>query len=355
MNDSIKRPKFILYFGLLALILLSNFFLYRMPFMQPLPNGAVLGSIFDFMFMIPLLTYLFIIRKRFSLKYIGLVILAGYGAASFIIPNQHLQQYPFIHYIVAISEGSFVILELYIFYKVLTKLPALIREYRNIRLQNSFFQYNLRMAIDRHLINLPMFHVFLSELSIFYYSLFSWRTKVTAVSGHNFTYHKKTSTIAVYILLIHATVLESVGFHYLLHSWNVIAAYVLLFINVYGVLYFLGEIQATRLTPFYLTDHSLYLQVGLSKSIEVPLDKIKCIKQYDGPEKISRKDAKNIFDARPADFMMEKPMFEIQLFQPRMVRLMYGLKSSADRIILNVDEPNLFLKELNKAIKKKEG
>lgn len=355
MSESIKRPKFILYTGLLALILLSNFFLYRVPFMQPLPNGAVLGSIFDFMLLIPLLTYLFIIRKRFSLKYIGLVILAGYGAAFFIIPNQHLQQYPFIHYIVAISEGSLVILELYILYKVLTKLPALIDEYRNIRLQNSFFQYNLRKTIDRHLNNMPMFHVFLTELSIFYYSLLSWRSKTTVVSGQTFTYHKKTSTIAVYILLIHATVLESVGFHYLLLAWNAIAANVLLFMNVYGVLYFLGEIQATRLTPFYLTNHSLYLQVGLSKSIEVPLDKIHCIKQYNGPEKIKRKDAKDIFDARPTDFIMEKPMFEIKLTEPVMVRFMYGFKSSANRIILSIDEPNLFLGELNKAIKKKEG
>lgn len=267
LNDSIKRPKFILYFGLLALILLSNFFLYRMPFMQPLPNGAVLGSIFDFMFMIPLLTYLFIIRKRFSLKYIGLVILAGYGAAYFIIPNQHLQQYPFIHYIVAISEGSLVILELYIFYKVLTKLPALIHDYRAICQQNSFFQYKFRLTIDKHFKNLPMFHILLTELSIFYYSLFSWHTKATVLPGQTFTYHKNTSSIAVNILLIHGAVLESIGFHYILQSWNEIAAYILLFLNVYGVLYFLGEIQATRLTPFYLSNQSLYLQVGLSKSL----------------------------------------------------------------------------------------
>ncbi|WP_147534206.1 hypothetical protein [Bacillus marasmi] len=353
MATALKKKKLILYFGLISLILFSNFVLYRLPVMQPIPNGAVLGSIFDLMLLIPLLTYFFIIRKRYSLKYIGIVILAGYGAAYFIIPNQHLQQYPFIHYIVAISEGSLVLLELYIIYKVLTKLPSIIREYRSISQQNSFFQYNLRNAIEKHLNHMPMLHVFLSELSIFYYSLFSWRAKATVANGQTYTYHQKTSTISVYILLIHATVLESVGFHYLLHSWNAIVAYVLLFLNVYAVLYFLGEIQATRLTPFYLSNQALYLQVGLSKSMEIPLDKIKLVKHYEGPEKIKRKDAKNSFDARAVDFIMEKPMFEIQLTEPVTVRLMYGLKSKADRILVSVDEPNQFQFKLNEMIERR--
>lgn len=351
MTEAIKRPRLILFLGLISFILISNFSIYRLPFMQPLPNGAVLGSIFDLMLMIPLLTYFFVIRKRYSLKYIGLVILAGYAAAYFIIPNYHLQKFPFIHYVVVISEGSLVLLEVYILYKVISKLPSLIQEYRNVSQGNSFFQYNLRNAIENHLKNMPKFHVLLTELSIFYYALFSWRAKPSIVHGRTFTYHKKTSSIAVYILVMHATVLESLGFHYLLHSWNEIAAYIVLFLNVYGLLYFLGEIQATRLTPFLLADQTLYLQVGLSKSIEVPLDKIKQLKHYDGPEKIKRKEAKNLFDARPADFVMEKPMFEIQLTEPVTVRLIYGITGKADRIILSVDEPNEFYNELNRKIK----
>lgn len=353
MTNTIKKSNILIYGGVIGLILLSNYLLYHLPIMQPVPNGAALGSIFDLMLVIPILTYFMVIRKRYSLKYIGLVILAGYGAAYFIIPNEHLQHYSFIHWIVGLSEGTLILVELYILYKVVTKLPVLIRDYKIIRNQNSYFQYNLRNTIDQHFPHNSLFHVFLSELALFYYSLFSWRSRVNVSSGLTFTYHTKTSTIAVYILLIHAIVLESVGFHYLLHSWNPILAYIFLFFNVYGVLYFLAEIQATRLTPFLLTEETLYLQVGFSKSMEIPIELIKEIKLYDGPEKISRHDAKLLFDARAADFIVEKPMFEILLAETINVRLLYGLKSRANRVLLNVDHPNEFSHALQTILKER--
>lgn len=286
MNPRIKKPKLIISFALTSLIVLANFSLYNFQALQPLPNEVVLGSIVDFLIVIPLITYVFIIRKRYSLKYLGLVILAGYGAAHMIIPNGHLQQYSFFHYIVAISEGALMCLELYILVKVITKLPILIKDYKSYSEKNMYFQLNLRKSIETHFPKIGMFQVFLTEFSLFYSSLFCWRKNITLSEKH-FTYHKKTSGIAVYILLIHATVLESVGFHFLLHQWNPIVAYILLFLNTYGILFFLAEIQAIRLTTFLIAEKTLYLQVGISKSMEVPFDKIKEVKYCCGPEKFS--------------------------------------------------------------------
>jgi hypothetical protein len=281
----------------------------------------------------------------------GVVILAGYGAAYLIIPNAHIQQYAFLPYVILFSEGLFVLLELYIFYKILTKLPKLIREYKALSLENSLFLYNLRLSLDKNLPNQKVLQVFLSEFAIFYYSLFSWNKKIKVSNGQSFTYHNKTSVMSVYIMLIHAIVIESVGFHYLLHGWNEIVAYVVLFLNVYTVLYFLGEINATRLTPFILSDEKLYLQTGLSKSMELPLDSIKEFKYYDGPEKFTRKELATLFDARVIDFIIEKPTFEILLKEPQTLNLLYGIQRKVDRIVLNIDEPNRFYEELTKQIK----
>ncbi|MFS0634753.1 hypothetical protein AB1K84_02515 [Mesobacillus foraminis] len=63
------------------LILLSNYPLYHTQFYNPIPKGAVLGSLFDFIIIIPLLTYFIIIRKRYSLKYLGAIIFVGFASA----------------------------------------------------------------------------------------------------------------------------------------------------------------------------------------------------------------------------------------------------------------------------------
>ena len=47
-------------------------------------------------------------------------------------------------------------------------------------------------------------------------------------------------------MIIHATLIESIGFHYLFHQWNPVVAWVLLILNVYAMFYFLAEIQAMR-------------------------------------------------------------------------------------------------------------
>jgi len=97
-----------LWFGLLlSLVVSSNILIYRLKWEAPLPTGVVLGSLFDFLITIPLLVYFFIIRKRFSLKYLLPVMIAGYGAAVLIIPQGYLSGYSFVKYILFAGEGAF--------------------------------------------------------------------------------------------------------------------------------------------------------------------------------------------------------------------------------------------------------
>ncbi|WP_377918163.1 hypothetical protein [Bacillus songklensis] len=188
---------------------------------------------------------------------------------------------------------------------------------------------------------------------MFYYALFSWKKKAPVKDGQIFTFHTKTSTVALHIMLIHALALESVGFHYFLHQWNEVLAWVLLALNVYTLFFFLGEIQAIRLCPIKLTNKTLTLQIGLAKSMVIPLDAIKTIKQYDGPEKLSKHKQKTIFDATVADFMKEKPMFEIVLNEPVEACYMYGIKKKTERILLNADNAEAFYHALSSKLKKK--
>ncbi|MEH7883342.1 hypothetical protein V7654_03350 [Bacillus sp. JJ1609] len=349
-NKMVQKPKIILYVFLTSLILLSNYTLYRTSMFGSIPEGAVLGSLLDLLIILPLLTYFMIIRKRYALKYQGIVIFAGFAAAYFIVPQQHLSEYSFLPYLLMVSEGAFLLLELYIAYNVITRLPKLIKEYKSLSKQNSFFLFNVKNAVEKHLPGNKTALIFTTEFSLFHYALFSWKKKIDINTGQAFTYHKKTSANAVYIMLIHAIAIESIGLHYFLHNWNAIVSYILLFLNVYGILFFTAEIQATRLTPYLLTDNHLLLQTGFSKSMNLSLSQIKEFKYYEGPEKFTRKEMDDLYDARVADFIVEKPTFEILLHEPQELHMMYGLKRNVTRIVLNVDEPAFFYEQLKKAI-----
>lgn len=213
-----------------------------------------------------------------------------------------------------------------------------------------YFNTNLTHAIDQHVGPSRLINVLVSELSLFYYSLFSWRKQAPDVYGVHYTYHKNTSAIATYIMLIHATLLETIGFHFLLHSWSPILAWILLALNVYAILYFLGEIQAIRLSPIHLTNNSIYIQIGLMKRITIPLDLIQVVQHYNGPNKLKRIDRKDILEAVVRDLNNEKPTLEIILKEPIEANYMYGIKKRVKRVLLNVDDKELFLKSIREKL-----
>ena len=78
MNVTLSRRRKGIWIGLVSLIMLSNYLLYALPIVPAAPKEVVLGSLLDCMFVIPIITYFFIIRKRYSLTYIVPVVIAGY-------------------------------------------------------------------------------------------------------------------------------------------------------------------------------------------------------------------------------------------------------------------------------------
>lgn len=348
---ALTKTKWLWFFSLLTLVVSSNILLYQLEMMQPLSKEVALGSLIDFLIVIPLITYFFIIRKRYSLKYLLLVMLAGYGTALLIIPQGYLASYSFVKYILFAGEGALLLLEFYIVFKLMMKLPAIIKFYRSNTVEFSTFPYRLEQAFTRYLKPNRFLEIISSEITIVYYSLFSWRKK-PLLDGHVFSSHKKTSAIAVYVMLIHALILESVGFHFLLHSWNEIVAIIALVLNLYTLLIFLAEIQAIRLAPFIITNQHLYIQVGIMKQLIVPIEEIKSIHYYEGPEKLSKEEEKIVFDACMPDFMREKPAIEIKLYTPQEAKMMYGFKKKVTKVHLRPDEPHMFFEVLNTKISK---
>ncbi|CAI8992702.1 MULTISPECIES: hypothetical protein [Bacillus] len=340
MSESTSRKRRNISIGFIALIVISNYLAYTLPIVPAVPKEMVLGSLLDFLIVIPVITYFFIIRKRYSLTNIFPVIIAGYIAARFIIPSDYLQSFAFISYILVAGESAFIGLELFILYKIARALPKIIRCYKQYKNEYPSFSFVIDKAFDTALKRNTVVDVIVSECKLFYYALFSWRTKIPE-SEHVFSYHKKTGAIPFYIMLIHATLIESIGFHYLLHQWNEVLAWGLLVVNIYGILYFLAEIQAIRTNPYMMTETEVIIQVGFGKKIIIPFTQIKEITFYKG-EALTKEEGKEVFEATVMEFIKEPATFEIKLKEPLTAQLLYGFTKKVNRVHVNVDDEREF-------------
>ncbi|MDR0136520.1 hypothetical protein RFW18_02085 [Metabacillus idriensis] len=349
MTHSLAKPKWGLFAALVLLIAGSNAAIYRFPFMQPVPQGAALGSLLDFLIVIPLLTYLFILRKRYSLTYLVPVILAGYGFARFLIPAQQMEAFSFIPWLLFACEALVLLAEIFILILFFKKLPRIIGDYK-MNTNHPFFFPKAKAAFEKHLPSNRLMDIVFTEISIFYYAFFNWRKKAPQHGGVYFTAHHQTSVIALNIMLIHAIALETAGFHFLLHSFSPLLSWVLLILNSYGVLFILADLQAIRLTPYTLTEDSLYLQAGITKRVTIPLHLIKEIRDNDLPEKLTGDQEKTVLDLSLPDFIKEKPAIKIVLTEAVTAELMYGFKKKADVILLNADEARRFMSDVSAKI-----
>ncbi|UZJ78260.1 hypothetical protein [Fictibacillus sp. KU28468] len=341
-----KNKNLFLFFSLSILIILCHFSLYRLEFMAPLPKNIGLATLFDFLIVIPLLSYVFIIRKRYSLKYVPLVVIAACWLAKMIVPAQklpHTNGFPFLLFSI---EGILIIYELYIlFYTAITLMKA-ISAVRGGEPISAYFNNRMRQTLSLHMTMTRAMECILTEMTVLYYAFFSWKKKERRLRGQIFTYHKKTAAIAFRFMLIHALLIESIGFHYLLMQWSGLAAWAFLLLNVYTILFFLGDIQAIRSCPFVLNEKELVLQPGLAKSLTIAVSNIQSIERYTGHEPLTKVEEKRTFDAVLLEFSKEKPAFEIKLIKPETVRMAFGFTKQVDTVHLSVDDGQIFFEVL---------
>ncbi|MEC3035052.1 hypothetical protein P9Z86_35105, partial [Bacillus thuringiensis] len=295
MNVTLSRRRKGIWIGLVSLIMLSNYLLYALPIVPAAPKEVVLGSLLDCMFVIPIITYFFIIRKRYSLTYIVPVVIAGYIFARFIIPSDYLQDFSYVSYIIVAGEIAFVCLELFLLYKIVRKLPTIIKKYKEYKSEYSSFSYAIDAAFDATMKRNKLIDIIVTECKLIYYAFLSWREKVPE-GEYVYSYHKKTGAIGVYIMIIHETLIESIGFHYLLHQWNPVIAWILLILNVYAMIYFIAEIQAMRKNPLIVTEEQVIIQIGLGKKIVISFTQIDNIAFY-LDEFLTAKEVTQVLDA----------------------------------------------------------
>jgi len=180
----------------------------------------------------------------------------------------------------------------------------------------------------------PLLRLSLTEFFLIYYGIFGWfrRSQTSnSVRPSTFSYHRSydtTTLLAIVVILL----FEAVPLHLLVNEWSSIAAWVLTVLELYTLLWLLGDYQALRLKPIEFTATHLHLYKGLRWQTDVALSNIVEITpaEFEVPEGC-------------LDFSLSKtPQFLLRMDKPIVVYGLFGQEREASCVSISVDDPQRF-------------
>ncbi|MFE3980660.1 MULTISPECIES: beta-carotene 15,15'-monooxygenase [unclassified Priestia] len=342
-----KTVSFVALF-LLLLVISSNYVLYHSSFgLQSLPgdfNGVVVGSILDLSLVAPILFLAW--QRKFSLKYFIVLMATGLVAARFIIPSEYFTSFQSVMWLGVGIEGLLILFELSLLFMLVKNVPPILRRIRSSSLPLLF---SFSRAVNEKFPKQTFIHILCSEMLMFYYAFGTWKKK-PSTEGNTFTLYKRSSFITFQIMIIHAIVIETLGLHWLLHNTSIILLVVLLILNIYSIVFFIGDIQALRLNPLRVDDEHLYISFGLAKRMEIPFRDIAQI--VEDAHILEQKVPNTTIEFIARDFEAVHPDLLLILKSPIEATLFMGIKKKYQQVAIRVDDPNALKKIVKERLEK---
>ena len=328
----------------IAFIVVSNFMLYKTTIgAQLLPDekfGVVAGSLIDLIIVLPIL--LMLVRQKFSMKFAISAMAVSCILVRFLIPAAYLGNFTVVTWAGIALEAGIVCIELLFIVTLVRYMPSIIKDVRGSSLPTLFaFAQSVEQRVKRNF----LIQVLCAELLMAYYAVVSWKKPIQQ-SG--MTLYKNSSYIAFQVMMIHAIVIETIGIHYWLHSKAPIVSIILLLLNVYSIVFFLGDMQALRHNPTIVKDGALYISTGLMKRAKIDFANVAQL--ITDKEQLMQKRKKDTADFVIRDFEPVHPSVILKMKQPQVVTMMMGFEKTYNYVAIKVDDPALLLQLLREQI-----
>lgn len=352
---TLTRKRSINVFILLALLILSaNISLMKLTAFKPITDTMALATILDLTVCLPLFFYLLVVKGKGSLLKVLPVIIAGFWVAYFIVPHDNMPYLKDLVKGIYVLEAAFIAIELFLIVMLLRKLPVFIRSMREYKTTEHLFPFMLRKSLHKIFGESSKFVNFVvTDLSIFYYGLTSWKKKWIDRDGiSSFSIHKNTGYFGIFIMLIHAMVIEVIGVHFLIYHWNETAAWIFTAFDLFFLFAIIADYHAIRLSPILIDGRRMSIQMGVRSSLEVNLANIQSIGQTETPDEVRKKEEQSFFVTLPEFLDDQPPQYEITLKEPETAYMLFGVKKKINKIYVNVDDPSGFYQKINEAIEK---
>lgn len=189
--------------------------------------------------------------------------------------------------------ASAIIIELLILAAIL--LPIIYNSFKKQRDGDTFISTFTRDISARFSsTDNPIVRVIRNDLRLVYY-FFSMR-KQTPQS--EITSYKETSFLSGVIVISFLVFVESIPFHFFLMQKSAIIAYASLVINIYTIIYLVGDYNSVRLNPPTLEGGIFTYRVGIRYSASISIDLIQAVQRVQEDEAFRKLD--NYSSSSPA-------------------------------------------------------
>ncbi|SHM28726.1 hypothetical protein [Flavobacterium chilense] len=175
------------------------------------------------------------------------------------------------------------------------------------------------------------------EVCSFYYCFIKW--KGNKKTNDSFSGYRESGVTAVYIGLMLVSVVEAVGVHMLLISWNTTVAILFLLFHTYLLINLTGHLKAIFFRTHLVLSQKVIIRYGLFDTLEIPLDSISLLKKFEGDYEKSHDLVKFALLGR-----LEPHNISIELKESRSISLPFGITKKPKRILLYIDNINDFIK-----------
>lgn len=290
----------------------------------------------DMLFLVPLVYWLFIRKTDVPNFTVVPVFVLSIVLASIFLPaeNQGLLSW--------VKTWIVPIVELTAFTLIVLKIRKVRKAFKaEMREVNDFYSAILKsvsVALS------PKVAPFLGvELSVVYYGFLNWKKRHLA--PNEFSYHKNSSSAALFGALVMIIAIETVALHFLLVSWSPLTAWILSILSVYTGLQFLGIARSFSKRPHLLANEKLYLRYGFAAETVINLENIESVE-------LTRKDVELDDETRKLSLLgaMDGHNVFIKLKAPEVWKGLYGMKKTYRKLLISVDDAQGFEERLGKRI-----
>jgi len=337
MTKTIKNQNNILIFGLPLLIITIMVLIANSSLFNKVPNQLALGITLDLLLTSPLLYFLLIGKTKIPKTTVIPFIILGLVVGSFIIPTEN--QY----YLNLFKTWILPLIEVFAISYIIYTARKVIKSYKaKEQTQTDDFYTIIKKSCESIL---PTFLVspLATELSVIYYGIIYWKKR--PIKSNEFTYHKISGSISLFLAFMLVIVAETIGIHYLLiQSEDVTGVWIISGLSIYTALQLFGFIKSILKRPFIITDTALILRYGIMKETTIALKNILAVEFTTSDLK---KDSKTLKLSLLGS--LESHNTILHLSEDSTLTGFYGFKKSFKSIALSVDEKEVFKMALKKA------
>lgn len=116
------------------------------------------------------------------------------------------------------------------------------------------FIQKLRLVLKQIITKETLLEILLQNISVLYYSLFTWSRKKEMSYKNGFTYHKTSVSKSITIVLVILSLVDIAIIHYLIQLLNDTVAWIITLLNIYVILIFIASYKSMRFLPHLLKE-----------------------------------------------------------------------------------------------------